>query len=257
MKHMLKKMYKVWNKIQDDHVGAYAAQAAFFMMISLVPIVMLLMILVRHTPIAESDILSLVNEFFPKTIRSAMIAIVDEVYHRQTGTTISITALVAVWSAGRGVLAMANGLNVVKGSQKTQNYFLLRLRAAVYTVVFLVAIILTLALLGFGNDMLIIEIRVVLTLGLLILTNLLIYRFLPSGGGAFKEQLPGAIFTSCGWVLASFLVSIYVDLFRGFPNMYGSLTTIVLIMLWLYFCMYVMLLGGEINNLLAERLDNS
>ena len=93
---------------------------------------------------------------------------------------------------------MANGLNVVKGSQKTQNYFLLRLRAAVYTVVFLVAIILTLALLGFGNDMLIIEIRVVLTLGLLILTNLLIYRFLPSGGGAFKEQLPGAIFTSCG-----------------------------------------------------------
>lgn len=255
MRQILKKAYSLWSKIQDDHVGAYAAQAAFFMMISLVPIVMLLMILVRHTPVAESDILSLIHEFFPRTIRFAMIAIVDEVY-RQTGTTISITALVAVWSAGRGVLAMANGLNVVQGIHKTQNYLLLRLRATAYTVVFLVAIILTLVFLGFGNDMLTIEIRTALTLGLLFFVNLLIYRFLPNKGRPFKKQLAGAAFTSCGWVLASFLVSIYVDLFKGFSNMYGSLTTIVLIMLWLYFCMYVMLLGGEINNLLAERLDN-
>ena len=45
-----------------------------------------------------------------------------------------------------------------------------------------------------------------------------------------------------------------VDVFRGFSSMYGSLTTIVLIMLWMYFCMYSILLGGEVNVLMYDKL---
>ena len=51
------------------------------------------------------------------------------------------------------------------------------------------------------------------------------------------------------------VLALYAVLLFFFSNMYGSLTTIVLIMLWLYFCMYVMLLGGEINVLVEEHLD--
>ena len=53
-----------------------------------------------------------------------------------------------------------------------------------------------------------------------------------------------------------FYLSIYLDIFEGFSDMYGSMTTIVLIMLWLYLCMYVILLGGEVNALLEKYLDN-
>ena len=67
-----------------------------------------------------------------------------------------------------------------------------------------------------------------------------------------KYQFPGAVFTAFGWTLASFVFSVYMDIFRGFSNMYGSLTTIVLIMLWLYFCMYILLLGGEVNVILRD-----
>ena len=84
---------------------------------------------------------------------------------------------------------------------------------------------------------------------------LCIYRFLPNHKVRLRYQLPGAIFTAFGWALASFIFSIYMDIFRGFSSMYGSLTTIVLIMLWLYFCMYVLLLGGEINLFVEEHLD--
>lgn len=41
----------------------------------------------------------------------------------------------------------------------------------------------------------------------------------------------------------------------GFSNMYGSLTTIVLILLWLYFCMYIMLIGAEINAYFEEKIQ--
>ena len=268
MRDIWKKINKVIEKIIADHVSAYAAQSAFFLMLSLVPILLLLMTLVRVTPVTQADIMRVAYELFPKTISSTIIAIVDEVYS-QTGTTISVTLLVAFWSAGKGVLAMCNGLNNIRGLRETRNYIFLRLRAAAYTVLFLIAIILSLVLLGFGNSIsmlvskyapviqsiidFIIEIRTITTICVLIIVTTSIYQFLPNKRGKLKNQLPGAIFTAFGWTFASFLFSIYMDIFKGFSNMYGSLTTIILIMLWLYFCMYVMLLGGEINRIIEER----
>lgn len=272
MKKLWDKMWCIIEKIMKDHVGAYATQSAFFMMLSLVPIIMLLMALVQYTPVTQGTIISIIHEILPTTIQGAIISIVNEAY-KQTGTTISVSILVAFWSAGRGMLAMANGLNSIRGYQETRNYFFLRFRAAAYTLAFLVSMILTLVLLGFGNSIsllvnqyipvlqyvtdFIIEIRIVVVMILLIVMMLFIYRFLPSKSGKFINQLPGAVFTSVGWAAASFFISMYMDIFKGFSNLYGSLTTIVLIMLWLYFCMYVMLIGAEINHLLELRLDKT
>jgi len=267
MRKILKKIEKIIEKIEKDHVSAYAAQSAFFMMLSMVPILLLLMTLVRYTPVTQGDIIEIVHELFPRTISSTIISVVDEAY-RQTGTTISITFLVVFWSAGKGVLAISNGLNAIRGLSETRNYFVLRIRAAFYTVIFLVAIILTLVLLGFGNSIsflvsryipviqyiidFIIEIRTVTMMLILIVVSVCIYLFLPNKRGRLKYQFPGAVFTAVGWTFASFLFSVYMDIFKGFSNIYGSLTTIILIMLWLYFCMYVILLGGEINDILEN-----
>ena len=89
MKDFLKKVQKIIEKIAGDHVSAYAAQSAFFMMLSLVPIILLLMTLVRYTPITQADIMKVAYELFPKTVSATIISIVNEVY-RQTGTTISV-----------------------------------------------------------------------------------------------------------------------------------------------------------------------
>ncbi len=272
MREIYKRVMKIIEKIIGDHVSAYAAQSAFFMMLSIVPIILLLMTLVRFTPVTQGDIISVAYEIFPRTVSTTIIAIVNEMY-RQTGTTISVTVIMAFWTAGKGVLAMSTGLNTIRGQQETRNYIFLRLRAAFYTVLFLFAIILSLVFLGFGNSIsllineyipvfqyvmdFIIEIRTIVMIFVLIVFSLCIYMFLPNKRRKLRTQLPGSIFTAFGWTFASFLFSVYMDIFKGFSNLYGSLTTIVIIMLWLYFCMYVMLLGGEINDLLEERLDNS
>ena len=272
MREILKKIKNITDKIAEDQISAYAAQSAFFMMLSLVPILLLLMTLVRFTPITQADIMAAAYELFPKTVSSTIISIVNEVYS-QTGTAISVSLLVALWSAGKGVLAISNGLNTIRGQIETRNYIFLRLRAAFYTVLFLLAIILSLVILGFGNSIsllvnqyapviqyiidFVIEIRTIVMIIVLIVFSLSIYMFLPNRRRRLRSQLPGAIFTAFGWTLASFIFSVYMDIFKGFSNMYGSLTTIVIIMLWLYFCMYVMLLGGEINDLIQQWVDNS
>ena len=153
---------------------------------------------------------------------------------------------------------MADGLNAVHELKETRNWFVLRFWAVIYTIVFLVAIVFTLVVLVFGNSLrhlaadylpfiahlvkIIIKFRGLILLLLLILFFDVIFTALPNTKLTFKSQLPGATACAAAWYVFSFGLSIYVDYFNGF-SMYGSLTTIALIMLWLYFCMYIMMMA--------------
>lgn len=270
----MKKIGKHINDFIEDvtkhHVGAYASQSAFFMVMCLIPIILLLLTLVQYTPISRMDVIEVVYELFPSSIRTTIMMIVNEVYE-QSKATIPITIIVAMWSAGKAVMAITNGLNTIHNYAETRNYIVMRIRAALYTVSFVLAIVMMMVLLGFGNSIsilvnehfpvaryvtdIIIRLRTVGVFIVVILVTLAAYRFLPSGKQKIRYHFPGAIFTTIGWLLISYFISIYMDVFKGFANMYGSLTTIVLIMLWLYFCMYIILLGEEINLFISERLD--
>ena len=266
-------VFRVMDVVSSHHTGAYAAQAAYFFVLSMIPIILLLLTMVQFTSLTKDYIMNAVLQAFPTTVEGLIESIVDQVYS-QSGTIIPITVLVALWSAGRGVLSITNGLNCVYESRETRNYVYLRIRASLYTVIFLVAIILSLVLSVFGNRIAImlnqhfpvlvrlidtvIRSRTLITLGILTLFWDTVYKYLPNrkniGKTTMKKQLPGAIFTACAWQVISFVFSIYLDIFTGFTTMYGSLTMIILIMLWLYMCMYVILLGGEVNALLQRAI---
>ncbi len=272
MKELFKKVRKGIGKLLEadanDHTGAYAAMSAFFFVLSLIPIILLLLTLVQYTPLTKVDVMSAVVNVVPETIAPAILAIINQVYN-QSAAVIPITVIVAMWSAGRGVLAVTSGLNCIYKSQETRNYLYLRIRATFYTVSFIVVIVVTLVVLGFGNTIslfveehipiashvtkFLIEIRTVTIFFGLIVFSLCIYKFLPNRKARLLLQLPGAVFTAVGWLLTSFFVSKYMEIFKGFEDMYGSLTTIVLIMLWLYFSMYIMLLGGKVNVYFQEK----
>ncbi len=270
-RQLLKKIKIITKTISSHHTGAYAAQAAYFFVLSLIPILLLLLTLVQFTPATEEDVMNAVLQVFPSTVEWMIRSIVWQVYH-QSGTVIPVTILVALWSAGKGVLSMTSGLNCAYERPETRNYVFLRIRASFYTVIFILAIVLSLVLSVFGNSIslflnehapflqhvtdFIIRIRTLLTMVVLTFFWDLVYKFLPNRGDfgklTVRGQLPGAVFTALGWQMISFLFSIYLDIFTGFSSMYGSLTTIVLILLWLYMCMYVMLLGGELNAMLER-----
>ena len=174
----------------------------------------------------------------------------------------NFTAIIAIWSAAKGVQYMTDGLNSCNDLDETRNWVILRLWAVVYTVIFLIAIIFILVVLVFGNSLkqlateylpilthlakLISTFRGLIMLAILILFFDVIFTKLPNKKLTFKSQLPGAVICAVAWYVFSFGVSIYVDYFNGF-SMYGSLTTIALIMLWLYFCMYIMMMCAEVN----------
>ncbi|MFR6272668.1 MAG: YihY/virulence factor BrkB family protein [Blautia sp.] len=99
----------------------------------------------------------------------------------------------------------------------------------------------------------IISMRVTITLLALCVVFLFLYKFVPNRKATFRSQMPGAVFTAVSWSAFSFGFSLYFDYYEGTSNMYGSMTTIILILLWMYFCMNIMMIGAQINCYFEEK----
>lgn len=256
--------------ISEDHVGAFAAQSAFFFILSFIPFLMVFVSLVKYTSITEELLVQVVKDFAPAYIEKFLADIVGEVYDNSL-QFLSITIVMAIWSSAKGAQSLLNGLNAVYRVKETRNWFVRRFWAVVYTLMFILSMIISLLLVAFGGkiqtiipDRLgflqklmngLIQSRIFILLIILIAFFLLIFKIFPNRKMTLRSQLPGAVFSALGWYFLTFLISIYVDDFNGF-SVYGSLTTWVLVMIWLYFCMYILLIGGKINVAYAKAIDS-
>ena len=252
---------KFLKECREDKINAYAAQIAFFMLLSIIPFLMVFLSLLQYTPITESMLLSLYEDGLPAYISPFFISITDEIYSRSIGVT-AISAVVAIWSAAKGVQYLTAGLNAVNDLEENRNWFVLRFWAVVYTLIFLVVIIFTLIVMVFSNSIRMVALEYLPALrglavmlasfkGVFLFIVLVvffdaIFVFLPNKKLNFSSQFPGAVLCALAWNVVSWLLSIYIDYFNGF-SMYGSLTTIALLMLWLYFCIYAALVCAEFN----------
>lgn len=268
IKKVIKLVRGFLRAMREDHVGAYAAQTAYFIMLSFIPFIILLLTLIQYTTLTKADIYAAAQAFFPNSMDVFVIDIINEVYSK-TAVTVSLSAITAAWSAGKGFLALMRGMNSVYDVEEQRNYIILRLRSAVYTIVFVISIILSLVVLVFGNAIhetavvhlpflavitgMILRMKDMVAIAFLTLVFMLLYKFVPNRKARLYSQAPGALFSSVCWYLFSIGFSLYVNYSPGFSNMYGSLTTIIMVMLWLYFCMYIILIGAEINSYFEEQ----
>lgn len=259
-------------RLNADHVGPSAAQAAYFILLSFIPFVMLLVTMVQYIPPIRDEkiITDMLVQIMPDTgeFRSFLLGVISEVYRKGTAM-VPVTVILTLWSAGKGVQALTNGVNAIYHVTETRTYLFRRIRSTIYTFFFISAVIGTLILLVFGNSIqrllsryipvlgriteYILGMRTIISLCTLMIIFWVIYKFLPNRKTSWKAQFPGAVISAVAWSLFSLGFSIYIDVFDGMSNMYGSLTTMILILLWVYFCMYIILIGAEINAYFEEK----
>ena len=262
---------KIWaiiigfvDNISKKNIGAYAASTAFFSFISTIPALVLVCYILPYTPLTQKDLLLAIQEVMPDTVVPMISQIVSEVYKEQA-LAISVSTVLLIWTAGKGMMALIQGLNVINDEEEKRNYFLVRLVASLYTMGMIVAILVSLFLMVFGETIfeelkiylvlvpyvsiaieLLIHFRSLVVIGILTIVFTFIYWLVPNKKMRYKKQLPGALFAAVLWYLFSYGFSLYVDIFHGF-SVYGSLTFVVVIMLWFYFCMFIILIGAQIN----------
>ncbi len=258
------------HKLRDDYISAFSAQAAFFIFISFFPFVMFLLSIMQHLPFTEAEVMNACESVFPAAIQGFILSIIAELYNKATATTtiLSVTLFAALWSSSKGFLSIIRGMNGVYANTETRNYIIIRIKSAIYTILFALMIILFLVIFVFGNQLylwivrripvltefalVIISLRTIVGLCLLIAFFLFIFMVVPNRKTKLFRELPGAILSSCGWMIFSYLFSFYIDNMSNYSYTYGSLTAIVLCMVWLYACMYMMFIGAEVNSVLSN-----
>lgn len=249
------------NKLKKDSVDAYACQAAFFIILSVIPFLMLVLSAIKYIPVTEAVFERIIEEFIPGSMQAFVSGILNEI-NSKSPALMSVTAVVSVWLSARGLQSLTAGLNSVYEIQENRPWIVLRLRAAFHTILMLAALIVLMLLVVFGNRLeavlaaripflgrimeMFVSKRIIITSILLIVVFDIFFVALPNRKATFLSQLPGAVVGAVVWIGFSFAFSIYVDI-SDTVSMYGSLTTIVLIMMWLYFLMYILLACGAIN----------
>ena len=241
--------------------NAIASRSAYFMFLSIIPIIILLCSLLPLTTLQKSDLLKAVSEVMPSPIVPMMSSLIESLYNSTVGVT-SVAAIVTVWSASKGMLSIMRGLNAMNGVVEDRNYFVQRILASFYTILLLIVLLLSLVFMVFGttlvrllNDRIPIldhlmsvamHFKPLFSWGILTLVFMVIYAYVPNVKLKLTKQFPGALFTAISWNLFSWGFSAYIERFNDF-GVYGSLSTIIVVMMWLYFCMYLLLVGAHIN----------
>ena len=215
-------------RIASFRVPLYAANASFYLVLSVFPAIVLVLALLPHTGLTEADLLSALHGVIPSVFEPALEWVVRDLGSNSSLTLISVSAIMAIWSSSRGVYCIKTGLNAIYGERESRGYVYTRLVSVLYTVLLLAALLLT----------------------LLFWAILCVF---PNRRIPLLRALPGAAGASLGWLVFSSLFSVYVQHFGSYSVFYGSLAGIAMAMLWLYVCMSILFYGGVLNCLLFER----
>lgn len=248
-------------QMKKQNISAFAASTAFFLVLSIVPMLILICTIIPYTPLTEENLVRAVTEITPDRMDFLVESLIAEVYDKSAGI-LSVAAITTLWSAGKGVLALMRGLNAIGGVEEDRNYFVVRLVASLYTVVMLVVLILSLFIMVFGNQLVelllyrvpqlqilvsfLMNFRFLLVWAILTLLFSAVYAYVPNEKLAFGEQVPGAAFAAVVWSVFSWGFSLYVERTESY-SIYGSLSLIVIVMVWMYFCMYIIMIGAYLN----------
>ena len=258
-------MKKYGDEMRDCNLGAFASSTAFFLFLSMVPMLMVICMVIPYTPITEENLLTAVSRVIPASFTGFVEGVIADVYEKSAGA-LSIAIIAMLWSAGKGMLALMRGLNVIYRKKENRNYFVLRTIATIYTMVLLFAMLLSLFIMVFGNKVVrgflqhVPQLQTLFGYGVyfrflaswVVLTILfaVLYTYVPKERLKFREQLNGAAFAAVMWNLFSWGFSVYVEHTNSF-TIYGSLTMIVITLIWMYCCMYIVLIGAYLNYLLT------
>ena len=255
--------------LSNQKIGIHAAGAGYFIVLSVFPLLVLVLALLRYTGLQVDTLTDLISAYLPDALIPSAKRLILSTYRNTSGAVVSLSAITGLWSASRGVYGLLTGLNAIYGVSESRGYLYTRGISVFYTFLFLLMLLATLVLNVFGATLLqsihfdnltllqflweLVDWRFVLML--LLQTGLFSAMFmaLPNQRNSFRNSLPGAVLASLGWLIFSDLYSLYVENFSGYANIYGSVYAVALSMLWLYCCISIVFYGGALNQYLISR----
>ena len=274
MKDTLRDIYDAVDEFSKGmsrrRITTYSAACAYYLFMSLIPMIMLLVSVIQYTPLTQDMILEAISDYVPDSLYEILNSLISSIYSGgRVALTISI--LLTIWSAAASMKALMRGMDSVYDAERHEDFFVFSLRACIYMVVFVLMLLLSFFVMVYGGQILQLlynflphngavdwlfdiagYMRFIVVLAVLALVFSFTYWRMPARKLRYKAQWPGAVFCALSWAVFSVIFSFYVSVSNRF-GAYGLIGTVIVAMIWLYYCFYFLLLGGYINHFIDQR----
>jgi len=250
-------------RFKEHDVQDYGATLAFFWFLSIFPGIIFILALLSFFDMTQASFQEQLNNLAPGAAATDFLTGIFDAIGEPRGGLLSIGAILAIWSAAKGVERLINMAIHAYGEDNERNFFVSKGIALGLTLLLGVGVLLLIVSNVFGSqiidflmrfipisgaDVILINVfRYVLTTLILILTLSIFYKIAPQQHVFWKSTIPGAIFGVIAWQLVSLGFSLYVSNFGNYDSTYGSLGGIIVTLLWLQLTGMIILIGSEIN----------
>jgi len=258
-------------RIYDVDVMGVGAQLAFFFLLSIFPLLIFLVTLVPYLNLSKDQIFNFIEEVAPHEVFVLIEQTLNDILTTQNGGLLSFGILAMIWSGSIGMNALIKSLNSSYGVAERRPIWVAQGMSIANTLLLMLILVVALALPIFGRQIgLIIFSYAGLEEGFLATWNALrftipgliifalssvIYWVAPNVRLDFASVLAGAAFTSIGWLSVSFIFSVYINNMAIYSPTFGSIGGMIILMLWLYVCAMLLMVGGQINAVMQGRRD--
>lgn len=269
----MKRIYKIIERIAEEisltYVSVYAANAAFFIFLSVFPAMLVLLSITQYTIVTIEGIMALLTNLIPEALLPLLNFIIQDLSAVNPASIISLSTVLMLWAASKGVYGLVRGLNRAYHQTETRSYFRVRFYCVIYTVGVLASLVITVALYTLTQSFLhhilpddsmllrilsaLVHYRWLVSGVILFIFFTAVYTFFPCHRNKLPNMLPGSFAATVGWLVFSALYSHYVKLAGGASSIYGGISIIAFTVLWLYFAMMILFYGAMLNHYLAEH----
>ena len=265
---LINSIKSVISNIRREHISAFAAYSAFFLLLSFLPMMVLVLSIVKLTDVDTSVVHGMLKSYTDAQQNHLMNYLLNDI-PMYPPAIISSSTLFTAWSAGKAFHALGQGFGSVLKTESQKSYFFLRLRSLICSLLFALLFVFIIILVLFGNHVGILianmfpqyyswyafarSMHTIFTLCVLFGVIALIYRFVPDWGISShqKPKMKSICFSALLCAVAihgyTFWFSVYVAIVSQKSSVFGGMSTLAAVLLWLYGTLYIILLGFNLS----------
>lgn len=258
----------VQTRISESEMTQGSIVIAYYLLLSLFPLLIAVGNVLPFLQINPNTILPYLQEVIPEPIYEFLGPAILDLLTQGSGSLLSFSAILTMWSASVSMNALQLALNKAYGVNNRENFVIVRIVSVLTVFVLLIAIVGVTIVVGAGK--LILErlqpiflfsddwistfqtIKWPLTVGALIILMTVIYTVIPNVKVHARSIFPGALFATVGWMLLSQGFGLYAHYFAARLSAYQIIGSFIVLMLWLNFAAMIIVLGGIINAVVEE-----
>ncbi|GGA89115.1 YihY/virulence factor BrkB family protein [Ornithinibacillus halotolerans] len=259
---------KLVGRILEEEVFGLSAQLAYFFLLSLFPLLVVLITLVGYLPVDSQILITILSSVAPADSMKMIEENIEQLVSQQNGQLLSIGIIGTLWAASNGINAIMRVLNNAYEVEEDRFFLVSRLIAIVLTIAMVGVVVLAILLpvlgkmigvylfsfFGLSDDFITIweMLRWVLTSIVFFIVFLFLYKLAPNVRVRFREAFWGALFATFSWQLTSLAFSYYVSNLGNYSATYGSLGAVITLMIWFYISAFIVIVGGILNATLIK-----